>query len=71
MTQIVETHRRETVAPMPRLLARLVRALVDADRRYRDNQRLKELPPERLDDLGLPRPTGILGGDAVFQAPSW
>ena len=36
------------------LLGRIVAALVDADRRYRETAKLRDMPAERLEDMGIP-----------------
>jgi len=71
MTQIAETRRPTNLKPVSLLLARVVKALVAADRRYRDGAHMKALPPERLDDMGLPRRAGTDKADVPFQSPAW
>jgi hypothetical protein len=36
------------------LFGRIIAALVDADRRYRESAKLRAMPAERLEDMGIP-----------------
>lgn len=71
MTQISETRRRAGSALLADCVARMLQGLLDADRRYRDAVRFRNLPPELLDDIGLPPSAGAAWIAPPFQSPGW
>jgi uncharacterized protein YjiS (DUF1127 family) len=53
---LTQVHHQTTIAPSRgTFVARLVARLLAADASYRSMERLRQMSPERLDDLGLTR----------------
>lgn len=87
MTQITGTPRFADAVPAPRhptprapLWLRVLNWLADKDRAHRDEQRLRDMPAERLSDLNLPdevrdfyaaREPGLLNQETVSRRYEW
>jgi len=71
MTEITGSRHRINLAPLSRAFPRAMSALLDADRRHREATRLRSLPAERLEDIGLSRPADRGAPPAPFLPPAW